>query len=200
VIECEAEKLSGQGLSVGSWIAELATRAIPGKKIALIKTSTLPELTNSLANALREYGRFRSILLVGHSNAARLKFTNETFCRWDVVAKWVAPFSPEFLLLAACEAGQFPPAGELFRSISSLREVYASPVALWRDQTDPLALLVFQLLKHRRIDETLLRVTQVVNFAATDGLLYRWKRGEFRPGKEISGIGWTVAAKILNQR
>jgi len=107
-----------QGLNIGRRAAEFAQGVFPGKKIHLIPTSTEQQLRSDLAATLEKYGRFRSILIVGHSNIYGLQLTDERFCKWDGVARWVEIFNPEFILLAACEAWPIPSRS---RSISNDR-------------------------------------------------------------------------------
>lgn len=200
VIECEAEKLTQQQLDLGSKAAALLQLIFPKKKIVLVKTSAVDELSRSLAEILGSHKRFRTILVVGHSNEQGLKLTSENGFKWRAIARWLSPFNPEFLLLAACHAGKFAAVQDLFTEIKSLREVYASTVKLFRDQSDPLVGLIIALLKHRKIDEDYFRILQAAGYAISDGLLYRWKRGEVVRGDEIKGIAWNIMGDLLNKR
>lgn len=200
ILECEAEKLAGQKLDLGSKAAAFLRVLFPKKKIVLVKTSEAGELGRALADALEEYGRFRTILVVGHSNERGLKLTADRGFVWKAVARWLGPFNPEYLLLAACEAGKFGAAKELFGEIKSLREIYASPVKLYGDQTNPLIGLLGALLKNRKIGEDYFRILQAAGYVLSDGLVYRWKRGEVSHGDELTGAAWNVVGEMLNKR
>ena len=104
VLECQEQKLSGQALNFGSKIVPFLQALFPSKNVVLVPTSSLSELGPSLAEASAKCGRFRSVLIVGHSNAVGLQLTNDHFCSWQAVGQWVTKFEPEFLFLAACEA------------------------------------------------------------------------------------------------
>jgi hypothetical protein len=200
ILECEAEKLAGQRLDLGSKAAAFLRALFPKKKIVLVKTSDAGELGRALADALESYGRFRTILVVGHSNELGLKLTTDRGFGWEAVARWLGPFSPEYLLLAACQAGKFRAAKELFAGIKSLREIYASPVKMYGDQTNPLIGLLVTVLKSRKIDEDYFRILQAAGYVLSDGLLYRWGRGEVLRGDEAAGTAWNVVGDLLNKR
>ena len=198
VIECDSARLSAQGLSVGSEIAALAGQAFPKKRIVLIQTATCPALLKRCAEVLQEHGRFRSILIVGHSDENGLILTNDRMFQWGAVAEWIRPFSPQFVFLAACDAGHSLPAARFFVTIHSLREVYASPAKVTRSHALALVGLLVQVLKTRRMDEVVLRIVQGLNFVAFRGVLYRWKRAEFRSGREMRARIWDLAAARFN--
>jgi hypothetical protein len=200
VIECQGEKLAAQGLHLGTEIATRAKTLFPKKAIVLIGTSTLIQLPTVLGEILETNGHFRSVLLVGHSNADSLQLStdDEGFYPWAVVAQWLAPFQPEFLFFAACRAGQSFPVRELFSAIPSLRQVYASPVALYRDQADPLPTLILQLLANRKIDVTAFRILQGANYLGSGGIIYRWTRADFRPGKLLQNVAYSFGAEVLS--
>ena len=82
VLECQQEKLSGQALNFGSQTVRALRVMYPKKRIALVPTSAYCDLGVSLAEVLAKYGRFRSILVVGHSSAVGIQLTNDQFCPW----------------------------------------------------------------------------------------------------------------------
>jgi hypothetical protein len=99
----------------------------------------------------------------------------------------ISRFNPEFLLLTACKAGQSLPTCKLFGVLNDLKEVYASPNNLHRDQAYILLAIIYQLLAKRKMDNQLPMATQLLNFGLTNGVLFKWTRDEFRPGMEIHG-------------
>src|SRR5882762_9844393 len=102
VLECQDQKLNGQGLNFGSRTVPFLKALFPTKRIVLVPTSSLSELGPSLAEPSAKYGRFRSLLIVGHSNAMGLQLTNDHFCSWHAVGQWITKLSRNFfsLLLA----------------------------------------------------------------------------------------------------
>jgi hypothetical protein len=149
---------------------------------------------------MQSHDRFRTILVVGHSNDKGLQLTPDDFYEWSAVGDWLKQFKPEFLLLAACCAGQSAGICQLFQQVTTLREIYASPVTLFRDQTHPFVLLLGAVLKNRRIEETFLRGLQAAGYLFTDAVIYRFKRKETRPGKELEGFAWDLLGRVLNRR
>src|ERR1700683_5497129 len=141
IIESDSRKLAADGLNLGSAFGQLAKTIFPGKNIAVVQTSTEQKLGEDLAEVFQKFGRFRSILLVGHSNETGLVLTGDGLRGWPVVGNWLKVFEPEFCFLAACRAGRTAAVRELFKQIKTLRHIYASPAALYRNQTPPLALI-----------------------------------------------------------
>jgi hypothetical protein len=64
VLKCQTGKLTGEGLNFGSGIVPVLKAMFPKKRIVLVQTSTVSELGRSLADTLKEHGRFRSALVV----------------------------------------------------------------------------------------------------------------------------------------
>src|SRR5260370_37603591 len=79
VLECQDQKLSGQALNFGSRIVPFLKALFPSKRLVLVPTSSLSDLAPLLAEASAKYRRFRSVLIVGHSNAMGLQVTNAPF-------------------------------------------------------------------------------------------------------------------------
>lgn len=200
ILECQEQKLAGQALNFGSKILPFLKAAFPTKRIVLVPTSTRSELGLSLAEALRIYGRFRSVLVVGHSNAMGIQLTNDYFCSWLALGQWLAKFEPEFLFLAACDAGRSDAVRRLFAPIPSLREVYASPIQFYVDQSAPLVALIASILQDRKIDSDASSLIRTVNYAITGGQILRWTRGEAGEGEEITGKLWDSLAFVFNRR
>jgi hypothetical protein len=143
------------------------------------------QLKEDLAEVFREYGRFRSTLIVGHSNEAGLVLTADGLRSWAVVGSWLRSFEPEFCFLAACRAGKSEAVRNLLKPMRTLRQIYASPTALYKNQLPPLALLIGTLLKDGRIDEDQSGALRLANYLLTGGQLYRWRRADAGPGEEV---------------
>jgi hypothetical protein len=199
IIECESVKLARDGLAIGTEVKRLAEVFFPKKRVLLVQTSSPGELLKTLAEISEKDSRFRSVLVIGHSNAHGLKLTSDPLCSWNVAGEWIARFKPKFLLLTACEAGRSLPAGKLFETVKSLKAVYASPNKLYREQAYILLLVLHQLLERRSVDKELFAIAQTINFFATGGIFFKWTKREFRPGKELAGKLWDLAAMLLNR-
>jgi hypothetical protein len=200
ILECQEQKLAGQALNFGSEILPFLKASFPTKRIVLLPTSGRSELGSSLAEAFTMYGRFRSVLVVGHSNAMGLQLTNDYFCSWPALGQWLTKFEPEFLFLAACEAGRSDAVRGLFPPIPSLREVYASPIQFYVDQSAPLVALIALLLQNHKIDSDASSFIRTLNYAITGGQILRWTRGEAGEGEELTGRLWDSLAFVFNRR
>ncbi|MGD0326042.1 MAG: hypothetical protein ABSD45_20145 [Terriglobia bacterium] len=199
VIECDSRQLAADRLNFGRPFAEFLKTLFPDKIIAFVQTSSEPELARDLARVFEEHGRFRSILVLGHSNESGLVLTADGLRNWGVVGNWLRQLEPEFCFLAACRAGRSAAVRELFAPISKLRQIFASPAAVYPHQLSPLAVLVCILLKDSRIDEDTSTALRFANYVLTGGQLYRWKRRESGPGEEITGTLLDFAADLLDR-
>ncbi len=203
VIECNAAKLAGQGLQLGTPFGQTVKALFPAKRIAVVKTSTEGALRADLESVFAEYGRFRAILIVGHSNLHGLELTSNGLRPWPAVGRWLSIFEPEYLFLAACEAGQSLAARDIFDSIKHLREIYGSPVAMQRIDTVPLGILIYRLLADGRINATDSNVLRSFHLCLAGGPLFHWRRSEVGPGKEVAGglqdLAGTLAGRLLRR-
>jgi len=103
------------------------------------------------------------------------------------------------VFLAACEAGKSVAVRDLFKSIATLRQVYGSPVTLYKNQVPLLAALIGMLLTDGRIDEDQSGGLLLANYVLTGGQIFRWKRGETGPGEEINARWWDDVASLLDR-
>jgi hypothetical protein len=199
VIECDAERLARAGMDIGSGFGQRMKDAFPTKGIVVVRTSTEEKLRQDLAAAREKHGRFRSILIIGHSNETGLFMLNDNVLyRWDVVGNWLQTFEPEFCFLVACKAGRSTAIRKLFAPIESLKQIYASPTTISAQQTVPLAVIIAKLLRDGRIAEDLSDAFRLLNVAVTAGQLYRWKRADTAPGQEINCALADVGATMLD--
>jgi hypothetical protein len=199
IIECDSEKLALDGLNLGSVFGQFSKTLFPEKRIAVVQTSSEQNLKEDLADVFIQHGRVRSILIVGHSNEAGLVLTADGLRSWNVVGNWLQKFEPEFCFLAACQAGKSEAVRDLFTTIKTLRQIYASPAALYKNQIPPLAVLIGMLLKDGKIDEDQSGALRLVNYVLTGGQLFRWKRAEAGPGEEVKARLLDGAASLLDR-
>jgi len=199
IIECDFRKLTADKLDFAAPFAAVIGRLFPNKRIALVQSSSESELASDLGRVFQQLGRFRSILIVGHSNESGLMLAADCLRSWHVVGKWLCKFEPEFCFLAACEAGRSAAVRELFAPVPTLRQIFASPVAVSLAQSTPLGLLICMLLKQSSIDEEGSGVLRIANYILTGGQLFRWKRQESGAGEELNGVLKDFAADFLQQ-
>jgi hypothetical protein len=186
VIECDSRRLASQGLHLGTVFGGAAQVFLQNKRIAVVQTSTEDQLRTDLAEVSEKFGRFPAVMIVGHSDASSLNLTSNDRYPWAVVGKWLRIFQPEILFLVACEAGQSAAPRALFGSIESLREVYASPVTLWKEHAASLIVLALMLLLKGKISSGLSSALRMAQYVQSGGQVYRWRRNEVGPGAEVS--------------
>jgi hypothetical protein len=198
IIECDSQGLASGGMHLASAFEPEIRRLFPNKRIVLVRTFTERQLRADLADVIEKYGRFRAVLMIGHSNPSELMLTGEGCCPWATVGRWIEKFEPELLFLVACEAGQSTAVRDLFGSVESLRQIYASPVALYREHAASLAVLVFMLLVKGKINPRLSKALRFAHYVQSGGQVYRWKRDETGPGQERTAMIWDAASKALD--
>src|SRR5690349_6741564 len=95
IIECEPTKLATQRLDFGSSVYALFRNLFVNKKIVLVRASSRDELCQHLGETAQSHDRFRTILVVGHSNDEGLQLTPDDFYEWWAVGEWLKAFKPE---------------------------------------------------------------------------------------------------------
>jgi hypothetical protein len=196
IIECDSQRLVRQGMHLGTGFGHIVKTLFPNKRIAIVQTSTEKKMAEDLAKLYEDYGRFRTILIVGHSDAEELEMTADGSRPWATVGAWINKFEPESLFLAACEAGRSESVRTLFESVGkSLREIYACPVPLHKIHTAPMAVLIYMRLTQRSIDPQISQALRVVHYGLAGGQLFRWLRKETGPGRGLEGKLWDAIGK-----
>jgi hypothetical protein len=204
IIECDTPTLAADRLDLGSAFKRLLNHdlvkpMLPNMTVELLQTSTSGDLLDQFAQVSAKRSNFRAVLIVGHSNPDGLQFTRDAFCDWTTVGKWLEPFGPEFLFLAACEAGRSEAVRKLFGPLHrSLRDIYASPAKLSGVQAAALAVVIGELLLTGEIDDKNSTAARIVNYFATGGQLYRWSYDETGCGSEIPPQSWDKLASALD--
>jgi hypothetical protein len=197
IIECDSAKLASQGLHLGTGFSQLVTTAFPKKCIAIVQTSTEKKLNEDLWKVHEKYGCFRTVLIVGHSNATELALTAASRRSWATVGRWIAIFKPELLFLAACEAGQSEAVRNVFDNVGSLRQIYGSPVTLHKMHTAPMGVMLFMLLARGKINAKQSEALRIASYILTGGQMFRWRRDETGPGQELKGKVWDAVGNAL---
>lgn len=204
IIECDAAHLVADRLHLGTaydclLAHPLLSPILPRKTVTLVKTSTAGKLPEQFARAFDEHGRSKAVLIVGHSNEEGLQLASDLFCDWRIVGKWLRPFEPQFVVLAACEAGKSKAIRELFEPLKKLRDVYASPVKLYAPQAAALAVLIGMRLWYGEMEDKHSRALRIVNYIGTGGQLYHWRRKETGAGQEISPEFWDHLSGVFDR-
>ncbi len=177
---------------------QLVETCLPRTNVAIVRTSTKDKMRKDLAGVFDKHGRFRAVLIVGHSDDKLLDMTSDFSPAWAEVGKWIEPFEPQLLFLAACEAGQSESVRDVFRGAGKyLREIYACPVALHKLHTAPMAVLLFMYLLKGEIDPEQSQALRAAQYILHGGQIYHWRRNEMGPGQELQGKGWDALAKKL---
>src|SRR5687767_10526838 len=83
IIQCEPDMMAQQGLDFGSTVAAFCSLPFHRKKIVTAKAYSKDELCRTLGETLQSHHRFRTVLLVGHSNEYGLQLTADEFCDWS---------------------------------------------------------------------------------------------------------------------
>jgi hypothetical protein len=137
------------------------------------------------------------VAIVAHSNVSGVALTADGAVSWEVLSRWLLPFSPEVVILIACEAGRWVAAQALFEGIPTLKEVYGSPVLINDLQAVAIKLFVPYLLSGKRLTVEGLRMGQFVNFLLTRGIVLRRTRRDFRKPGVLEGLAWTAGEGLL---
>lgn len=169
------------------------------KTVVLIRTSTADKLPDKFAQALEDHGRFRAILVVGHSNASGLQLARDVFSDWQTVGKWLRPFAPEYVFLAACEAGKSEAVRNLFGPLKqTLQHVYASPVRIFGAQAAAFAVLIGMLLWNDGIADEHSITLRLLNYINTGGQVYHWSYDETGPAAEVPAQWWDALSAVFD--
>jgi len=179
ILECDSDTLSQQGLGLGKELFEVLRNTFPKNPLRLIRSRSLAGLLKSLAETVETGQKYATIIIVGHSSRNQLQISNDASFAWHSVAAFVSPFEPMRLILLACEAGREFPCVRVFENLPRLKEIFASPIFVAKNQIYLVIAKTLHVLGARREDFTLNQVMQVGNFVLTRGIMFHYKRTEF---------------------
>ncbi len=171
---------------------------LPSIQTRLVAGPSSGSLLQQLGMCKGQHGHLSHVVVVGHSNERGLQLARDLFTSWEGFAAWVEPFRPKCVILVACEAGRWLPASALFSGISTLQEIYGSPVVTTEAQAAAIKVLVPYLLSGNRLPKNILPL-QLLNFALTQGVIFRQTRKDFRRATPAEGILWNGWEMILKQ-
>lgn len=176
ILECDAEKLKKQSLSVANELNQII-QILPAKistEVALLTSAV--DLQDNFVSYKEKYSSIKVIVVIAHSNREVISIAPNMILRWEAFARWVQPFSPQQMVFVACEAGQYPSTRTLFDEIPKLSKIYASPIKTSKAQVDIIRLLVPYLLLSKRQDDDVIRLGQLWNFLNNGGVVLRCSR------------------------
>jgi hypothetical protein len=197
IIECNSEGLARDAMNLGTLFGKIMSVGLQGKRIALVQTSAIAKVKDQLDAAFASFGTFRSILIVGHSDATALDLAKDGSAAWGDVGRLLKRFRPKHLFLAACEAGRSEAVREIFESVDALEEIYASPVPLLKIHTAPMAVLIWMLLTKGKLTAEESAGLRIASFITWGVQTYCWRWDEFGPGKELELQSWDALATWL---
>jgi hypothetical protein len=197
--ECHAERLKQDGISIAQDVHSTVRRLLPSARSDLVRATNEQQLLKDFAKRAEQRIKYSVVLVVGHSNLDQLVLASDRKLEWPAVAKWIAPFSPHTILLAACQGGRWLPSKALFDGIGSLQEIYGTPVLSTQAQLRVLELLVVYLLGGGKVVEKWLPWAQTATFALMDGVIFRQTRAEIRASGPTEAATWTILEAVLRR-
>jgi len=197
IIECDSEELARTALNLGTWFGNVASIAFRRRRIALVQTSTAAKLEDDLDAAFTKHGRFRSLLIVGHSDENGLAMVSDAIVPWADVGNLIRRFQAKRLFLCACRAGHSKAVRNVFENAKSLREIYGSPVDLLKIHTAPMGVLIGIELYRGKVNQQESAGIRIASFVHWGVQTYCWRRDEMGPGNELAVQSWDAVAKLL---
>lgn len=179
ILEFDADALARESMSIGHEIHEIA-RILPtknrGLELGLLNTEA--DLRRTFAELAEKYSSIKVIVVIGHSNTWEIRISRERdeSLSWEAVANWFAYFKPQYLIFAACKAGQYPSKAALFTGIPRLKAMFASPVNISRLQVEIIKALVPYLLLARTIDPDVITLGQWFAFLRDETIMLYSRR------------------------
>lgn len=199
IVECDSVTLERQNLALGEQLRASVKLAFPRNRVELVQTETEAELLRRLGEIARDGQRYRSVVIIGHSNRDGLRLTADRFYEWAAVAKWFAPFDPHRVILIACEAGRWLPCAALFEGIPDLKEIFGSPVPAHKNQIWFVLASVMYALGAKKPEGKWVAMMQAANFIITKGLMFRNTRRDYERGGVAEAEGWAKVENFLDQ-
>ena len=199
ILECDAERLELDGISMARDVSSMVERLLPTARRDLVQVTTEQKLLVDFADRATRGNRYDVVLVIGHSSLKGLTLARDRRSRWPAVARWLEPFSPRVIVLAGCEGGRWLPSKTLFDGLNSLKEIYGTPVLSTQPQLQALELLVVFLLAGGKPSVEWIPLAQAAAFALTDGVIFRHTRAEFRSGGLAEAATWTVLEALLRK-
>ena len=197
IIECDVERLNKIDAALGVEISDLLETPRLASQITLIKVGKKADLQKRVIQLAEQGVVFENIWITAHSSETGLRLASDYWSSWTDLARLLACFKPQAILLAACKAGRCQPAEQLFGVIRSLKTLYGSPLLMTVSQMKILRCVIAHLLlgiNIRRESNLLLRIGA---FIATGGPLFRYIRSDFNKKTGKTRHDWNTIPDIL---
>lgn len=114
ILECNADKLASQSMSMAEEIKIISQLFAPKVKIEVVKTTTEEMLKSQFASLVENQYQFETIVVIGHSSSTSINLTYDRSVSWAGFAKWIEIFKPKQMVLIACQSGNIFPVQDLF--------------------------------------------------------------------------------------
>ena len=190
ILECDSAKLAQQGLAFGDLLHESIGQGFRKIPITVLKVFDLEKLLEDLADLYRTGQKYRTVILIGHSNRKGLQIAEDMFLDWKAVANFFPLFEPNRIIALACEAGRWQPCAAIFGSLPTLKEIFASPLPADKSQAAIVVGKTIHVLGLSREDTRLNNLMQIVNFALTGNVMIHHTRKEFEDANDEDRKVW----------
>jgi hypothetical protein len=198
ILQFDSEKLRRDGLCLQDQ-AELTAQfgqLTSNADVALRATKDEADLLAQLAELAEQKRSFDVVVCIGHSNENGIKLASNRFADWEVFAGYLKPFKPRRLMLIACSAGRWPAANVLFRKLSTLRRIYASPVNASKHLASLMLWCVPYLLKVKAPPKSSVTYAQLTAMLLAGGQIREWHRTRDKDNPE--GILLDLMAQLAD--
>lgn len=130
VLHLDADKLKRDGLHLGAFarMSGAIGAACLASVASIQDVTTVNSLLRLLVQQAAHRRTYRTVAIVGHSNAHGIQVADACFVPWETLARVLAPLQARTMLLVACGGGRWDAADALFSKNRSLRTIYACPV------------------------------------------------------------------------
>ena len=197
IIECDVERLNKIDAALGVEIADLLETPRLASQITLIKVGKKADLQNRVIQLAEQGVVFENIWITAHSSETGLRLASDYWSSWTDLARLLACFKPQAILLAACKAGRCGPAEKLFGVIRSLKTLYGSPLLMSVSQMKILRCVIAGLLLGIKIRTETNLLLRIGAFVATGGFLFRYTRSDFNKKTGKTRHDWNTIPNIL---
>lgn len=190
ILECDSSRLEGQNMALGNELATTVKTFFGTNPIELVRANQTSSLLDSLAELAEKAQSYSTLVVIEHSSERGIVLTSDGSVGWNEFVNWISPFSPRKIVLVACKAGTWMPCRALFQGLPDLKEIFASPILVGKDQKYLVFARILHILGAKKEDGNLNLLMQAVNFFATGGLMLRRTRKDFEYYGGDEGLNW----------
>jgi hypothetical protein len=178
ILHLDANKLHSDRLHLGDvadFSASIAALGL-GSSVERADVTDSAHLLKVLGGLSGQGRTFDVVVVVAHGNSNGIQMASDQFATWEVFAKYLVPFKPRRLLLAACQAGRYQAGEALFRANPTLRRIFACPVDATKEFANMMLLAVPWIVSERRPRNDHVVWSQVAAVVLTGRQLREWRR------------------------